>query len=133
MKKNSISFLIKLSVITIVLVLVMYGLLQVMSWPTPTYAIAIFAVLYIVTFLVFILQGMVMTKYPDFSLHVILGSLIIRLIIFAIFNFIMIYTDRDNAMANVILFFAIYIVFTAVEMITLFQQISQSKSTSQPG
>ncbi len=130
MKKTSVNFLIQLSVVTLALILILVGLLEVIKLGMPTFTVAIFAVLFVVTFLVYLLQVKIMTKNPDFSLHVILGSLILRLIIFAFFNFIMIYTDRVNAVPNVVLFFIVYLVFTTIEMITLFKQIGRSKSSS---
>lgn len=127
MKNISLRFLKQLSIITVVLILILVGVTELMNVQMPTFTVSIFIVLYVVTFLVFLLQIKVMLSSPDYSMHVIIGSLIIRLIAFVLFNFIIIYTDRLNAVPNIVLFFSIYIVYTAVEMIALFRQINLPK------
>lgn len=128
MKKPWLAFLLQLSLVTLAMIGILLGVVYSTAWSFPSYTIAIFVVLFIVTFFGFLLQFKVMVNYPDYSLHVILGSLILRLIIFVVLNFVIIYTDRPNALPNIILFFSIYLIFTTVEMITLFKKVNQAKT-----
>ncbi len=90
---------------------------------TLTYVVLILLVLLLVTFLAYILQLVILDKFPDYFVHVIISAIVIRLIVFGIFNFILIYLDRELAVDNVIIFFAAYLGFTLLELVVLFRKI----------
>jgi len=128
MKKIALQFALQLSIVTVILSAILLVVVEFSKLELPTFTTSIFIFLFLVTYLIFLFQIRILLNNPEYAMHVIIGSLIIRLILFVIFNFIMIYTDRANALPNVVLFFAIYIAYTVVEMIALFRRINLQKN-----
>ena len=98
------------------------------TWSTAYYLYLVLSVLFIGTWAAFALQLLILKKAPGYSIHIIIGSLILRLFVFGIFNFVMIYMNRDMAMENVVLFFVVYLGFTVLELIILVRQIAGFKA-----
>ncbi len=92
--------------------------------PTFFWAIAIF--MFAVSILVFSTLVVFGHKKPERFVRLVLTSMVVKLIVFAIFVLFMIYLDRENANANIVLFLALYICYTTAEVVLLFKKISAS-------
>ncbi|MEL7005367.1 MAG: hypothetical protein AAFN93_21930, partial [Bacteroidota bacterium] len=80
MKKIAIQFGAQISIISIVLLGLLYTVVELTESIFPSFTVPIFTFLSIVTLLIYLLQVKILLNNPDYSLHVIIGSLIIRLV-----------------------------------------------------
>ena len=55
----------------------------------------------------------------------IILAIVIKLFLYAVFTFLLIFSDRPGAMSNVVLFFVVYIIFTVFEITTMYYQMNQ--------
>lgn len=107
-----------------------YHLISIV-YPLSTffYACLILSVLFVVTLIAFVTQLYILKKAPDYSIHIIVSAIIIRLLLFGVFNFFLIWSNRSLAVENVVLFFAVYLGFTLLELVILFRQITGLKAS----
>lgn len=75
----------------------------------------------ILIFLALIVFG---RRKPERFVKLVLGSTVIKLIVFMMFVAGLIYMDRENANVNVVLFLALYICYTTAEVVLVFKKVS---------
>ena len=121
-----ITFLGKLIFLTLFLLLMVVALVNLFpSMIVPSKMISIFIVVFAVTAGVhYVLLRASRGEGLQFANFIIL-SVVIKLILYAIFTFLLIVSDRQGAMPNVILFFSLYIVFTVFEITNMYHQVKR--------
>ena len=121
-----ISFMRKLVFMTLFLLLMVVAIVNLFpSLIAPSKMISIFIVVFAVTAGVhYVLLKASRGERIRFANFIIL-SVVIRLVLYAIFTFLLILSDRQGAMANVILFFSLYIVFTVFEITNMYHQVKR--------
>lgn len=127
--KLFLSFLGKLSLVTIFMVLLFVAMIFLFpEVEIPSKSVAILIVLFSVTAGVhYILLKAGEGKKENLSNFIILSS-VIKLFLYAIFTFLLIFSDRAGAMANVILFFVGYIFMTVFEISSIYSQINRVRN-----
>ncbi len=80
----------------------------------------IIGVLYLITLLGYILIVKAKAWDQAYFMPIVLASFVVRLLIFGILNFIMIYSSPEEAVPNVVLFFSAYFLFTLLETASIF-------------
>ena len=68
-----------------------------------------------------------LTLDPHYFVQIIILSIVVKLILFGAFNFIMIYFSPETAMANVLVFFAIYLTTTTLELVMFVPLINKKQ------
>lgn len=101
-----------------------WGLTQLGELPEASYDYFIFLLIYLVTLLSYFAVSKIGKYDKSYLMAAIMGSIVLRLIIFTAVNFLIIYLNRDEAIANVVLFFVLYLIFTAIETIALFKKVN---------
>jgi len=64
---------------------------------------------------------------PDFFVRLYLLTLALKIVVYGVYNLIVILEDRSGAARNVAFFMIIYVLFTALEVIFLYRKISRSE------
>lgn len=90
----------------------------------PSFLYGTIAVLYIVTGAIFAFLSRL--DKPESFLQLYLLTMVAKLIIFFLFNLIMVFADEGLALENVVFFMVTYFVFTAIEVAFLYGKISRS-------
>ncbi len=93
-------------------------------WPeleSVTYAYLSVAVLLVVVFLVYLAALFMVT--PQLFVQVVILGTAVKLLFFGAYCFFMIYTDTPNARANILFFFVGYVLFTVLEITSLYRHI----------
>ena len=129
LKKATFTFAGLLLALSVVYVGLYHGINFFLPWSTSFYLYLVLSVLFIGTLAAFALQLVILKRAPDYSIHIIIGAIIIRLFLFGAFNFVMIYMSKDLAVQNVVLFFASYLGFTFLELVVLLRQITSFKAS----
>lgn len=96
-------------------------------WPPleqVSYAYLSVAILMAVVFLIFLAALFMVT--PQLFVQVVILGTAVKLLLFGAYCFFMIYSDTPNAQANVLFFFVGYVLFTVLEITSLYEQIRQS-------
>ncbi len=120
----------QITILTVIFYLLYKLLLFVYSeWNVPNFEVFIFLFLYIVNLLGFLLTKFVIENGKEFIVHIIFGSVVIRLILFTAIIFAIIYLSKPNALPNVILFFAFYFVLTVLDICALLKLLSTRGNT----
>jgi len=112
-------------VVTTAIIKAVYALLG-LNEPTFFWAITLF--MFIVSVLVFTTLAVFGNEKPELFVKLVLTSMVVKLIVFVIFVGLIIYLDRDNANANIVLFLSLYVCYTTSEVVLLFKKISASNS-----
>lgn len=124
MNKGFLSFFWILSVATLILAGI-YGTLAFFEVvPRAVYDAEIFITQYVVTLLVFFLMQKAISFEPQYFVQITILSIVVKLIVYGAFNFIIIYLAPKAANANVVLFFSVYLIFTAMEIGMLYRNIT---------
>ena len=122
-----LSFLGKLTMVTAFIALMYAALINLFPDMTiPSKTVSVFIVLFTVTAGVHYLLLRAGQGEPSRFAAFIILSVVIKLFLYAVFTFLLIIADRDGAMANVVLFFVVYIVLTVFEIGTTYLQIKRS-------
>lgn len=90
--------------------------------PSFFYQIVLFLVFS--TFVVF--RYLYKVEKPDFFIRLYLLTMVLKLIAYGVFIAILILKDRAGAPGNVAFFIALYVLFTALEVVFLYRKISRS-------
>ena len=77
-----------------------------------------------VSILIFLILVIFGRKKPERFVKLVLGSMVVKLIVFMMFVAGLIYMDRENANVNIVLFLALYICYTTIEVVLVFKKIS---------
>ena len=127
-KKQFFEFALWLTVSALFL-LAIYQVVYIV-WPeTPVanYVAYIFLVPYLLNLLIYFLMLKGLTLDPHYFVQIIILSIVVKLILFGAFNFIMIYFSPETAMANVLVFFAIYLTTTTLELVMFVPLINKKQ------
>ena len=121
-----LSFLGKLTLITLFTVVMYLGFIFLFpELPVPSKSISIFIVLFGVTAGIhYILLRAGRGEAQKLANFIIL-SIVIKLFLYAVFTFLLILSDRDGAMSNVVMFFVVYIIYTVFEITSMYLQVNQ--------
>jgi hypothetical protein len=65
---------------------------------------------------------------PDFFVQLYLLTMAVKFLAFGAYNAVMILMDETGAVANVIFFLLIYVLFTALEIAFLYRKVSRTES-----
>jgi hypothetical protein len=68
------------------------------------------------------------TVTPQLFVQIVIAGTAVKLLLFAAYNFYMIYADPQHARANVLYFFVGYVLFTVIEITSLFRFIQSTRS-----
>jgi hypothetical protein len=98
--------------------------------PRPTYDIAIFATTFFITFFGYWITIKSFSLDKSVFITVVFGSVVVRLLIFSILNFVIIYLSPKDAVPNIVLFFVVYIILTFIEVIALLKTFNLQKEHS---
>lgn len=91
----------------------------------PSYFYQSLAMLIIGTSGLYYYLQRVRMKQPDFFVHFYLASIAVKLLAYGAYLALIIWKDRPGALANVVFFFAVYALFTALEVVFLWRQINR--------
>ena len=128
--KMFFSFLGKLSLVTLFMALMFMALIYLFpDMAIPSKSVAIFIVVFTVTAGVHYILLKSGQGEKDKLTNLILLSSVIKLFIYAIFTFLLILSDRQGAMSNVVLFFVAYIILTVFEIGSIFGQVNSSQDS----
>jgi len=124
-----LSFLGKLVLFILFIVMMFIAVLYMFpSMVVPSKSISIFIVLFGVTagvhYVVLRAGRGDAAKFTNF----IILSVVIKLFLYAVFTFLLIISDRQGAMANVVLFFIVYIMLTVFELTIMYNQVNRINS-----
>jgi len=120
------SFLIRLAIVTLIVIILFVALVKFGIISLPSQSIPIFVVLFAVTAGIhYILLRAGRGEATQFASFIIL-SVVIKLFLYAIFTFLLIVSDRPGAMANVLLFFSVYIIVTVFEISMIYRHVDRS-------
>ncbi|MEO1054030.1 MAG: hypothetical protein AAFX87_25555 [Bacteroidota bacterium] len=119
-KKSLSSFVVKLTVITVILVLLVLGLTELGgAFLLPSQTAPVFIFLFLITIGAHALLLFALGKDPQNFVTLIILSLVLKLVLYGIFNFFIIYLDPQIAVPNIILFFSIYVIYIVFEVIEI--------------
>lgn len=96
-------------------------------WPVleeVTYAYLSVAVLMFVVFLVYVAAIFMVT--PQLFVQVVILGTAVKLLFFGAYCFFMIYADTPHARANILFFFVGYVLFTVLEITSLYRHLRLS-------
>jgi hypothetical protein len=96
----------------------------------PTYDIAIFIATYFITLFGYWITIKSFGLDKSIFITVVFGSVVIRLLIFSILNFVIIYWSPEDAGPNIVLFFIIYFIFTFIEVMALLKTFNLTNEHS---
>ncbi len=82
-------------------------------------------VLFLVILIIFMVS--LFTVTPQLFVQIVIAGTAVKLLLFAAYNFYMIYSDPQHARANVLYFFVGYVLFTIVEITSLFRYIQSTR------
>jgi hypothetical protein len=123
-----LNFLKKLSILTGILVLVYMAFLNLFpTLSTPSKAIAIFIVLFLVTGGGHYLYRLPGSNEPSKLIIFTLLSIVLKLILYIAFAVVLILADKESAVSNIILFFILYVIYTVFDIATNQKSKKQSK------
>ena len=97
-------------------------------WPAlmdVTYPYLSVSVLTIIILLIYLAS--LFTVTPQLFVQIVIAGTAVKLLLFGAYNFYMIYTDPVHARANVLFFFVGYVLFTILEITSLFRYIRTSQ------
>ena len=127
--KTFFSFLGKLTFVSLFMILMFVVVVYLFPAMTvPSKSVAVFIVVYAVTAGVHYLLLKSGQGEPDKLTNLILLSSVIKLFIYAIFTFLLILSDREGAMANIVLFFIAYIILTVFEIGSIYSQVNRTRN-----
>jgi hypothetical protein len=125
--KQFFSFLGKLCFVTLFMIIMFVAVLYLFpDINMPSKSVAIFIVVFAVTAGVHYILLKSGQGERNKLTNLILLSSVIKLFIYAIFTFLLILSDRQGAMANVVLFFIAYIILTVFEISTIYSQVNRT-------
>jgi len=116
--------IIRLVVWQVIATAVIKGLIIVLGLVEPTFFWIITFFVFGVSVLVFLALIVFGHKKPERFIRLVLSSMVAKLIVFMIFMTGVIYLDVENANTNVVLFLALYICYTSIEVTLVFRKIS---------
>jgi len=90
-----------------------------------TFAYQSVLVLYLVILGTFVLSMLVVT--PQLFVQIVIGGTAVKLLIFAGYTFVMLYLDTPNARENVVFLLTTYVLFTILEITSLFKFINRTR------
>lgn len=123
-KRVFIRFLIVLTT-SAVLLLLSFELLKTI-WPdlrNITYAYQSVLMLYLVILGTFVLSMLVVT--PQLFVQIVIGGTAVKLLLFAAYTFVILYLDAAHARENVVFLLTTYVLFTILEVTSLFRYINR--------
>lgn len=100
------------------------GFFRLSGLVEPSYFWLIIAFVYGVSLLVFVLLAVFGNKNSENFIRLLLGTIVIKLFIYMVFVAAVIYLDKENANANVVLFLVLYFAYTLLEVGLLYKKIS---------
>lgn len=123
-KKAFLRFLLLFSA-TAVLLLVTYEVISIF-WPLlegVTFAYPSVIFLYLVILAVFAVSMMVVT--PQLFVQIVIAGTALKLLLFGAYTFVILYMDTAHARENVVFLLATYVLFTILEITSLFRYIKR--------
>lgn len=131
MGSSPVSFLVflkKLSILTGILVLLYVAYLNLFpAMSSPSKAIAIFIILFIVTGGGHYLYRLPGRDEPSKLIVFALLSIVLKLVLYIAFAVALILADKESAVNNIILFFILYVIYTVFDIITNRNSSNESK------
>ena len=88
-----------------------------------TFAYSSTLFLYLVILSTFVLSMLVVT--PQLFVQIVIGGTAVKLLLFAGYTFIILYQDTPNARENVVFLLTAYVLFTIIEITSLFRFINR--------
>ena len=127
-QSSSLVFVIYCSIVLIICFGGYFTALHLFEINPASYDYSIFAVVYAGTAVSYIITAKISDIDPSYFMIAVMVSIVLRLLLYTTANFVMIYFDSENATPNVILFFSLYVLFTALETMELFKRLNSKQS-----
>ena len=102
------------------------GIIDYFHFIEPSYFWLITSFLFIVAVLSYLALIFLGNKNPENFIKIVLGSMVVKLIIYIVLVAIIILLDKENANANAVLFLTLYLVYTMLEVGVIFRKMSTS-------
>ncbi len=93
------------------------------SLENVTYAYSSTLFLYLVILATFVISMLVVT--PQLFVQIVIGGTAVKLLLFAGYTFIILYQDTSHARENVVFLLTAYVLFTILEITSLFRYINR--------
>jgi hypothetical protein len=87
----------------------------------PSFFVTTLLLLFLITTIIFLY--LYNTEKPQSFLQLYLFTMVLKLILYCVYNFIMVTKQPKAAVANVVFFMATYFVFTAIEIALLYRKV----------
>lgn len=110
---------------TAILLMMTFELLRTV-WPVldnVTYSYVSVIFLYLVILGTFVVSMLIVT--PQLFVQIVIGGTAVKLLLFAGYTFIILYRDTGHARENIVFLLTTYVIFTIVEITSLFRYVSR--------
>jgi threonine/homoserine/homoserine lactone efflux protein len=129
LNNSFVSFLKQLSILTGILVLIYFAYLNLFpTQASPSKAIAIFIVLYMITAGGHYLYRLPGAHEPGKLIIFTLFSIVLKLVLYIAFAVVLILADKESAISNIVLFIILYLIYTLFDIIANRKQFKDSKA-----
>lgn len=119
-----IRFFVSLAAVAVILVIAAYAMAsQDLIGELPSYFTQTLILLLFGTCLLYVY--LYRFNKEGFFVHVYLLTIVVKLLAYGAYNFFVIIDDQDGAAANVVWFILVYLIFTLLEIVFLYQKISR--------
>ena len=128
LRRQLAQFMVNLTVATVLMVGAYYLLpFVVKGINMPKNAIATFLFLYAFTAFAYYVLLFAIQRRPAFFIHLVLASMVVKLLCYCIFIFVVLYLDPSAAIPNAVLFLGVYFVYTMLEVSMAYLKLNAKK------
>jgi len=119
------------SIMTFLLVVLIYSLHAILKFRLPDITIAIFGFYYFIVAAFHYGLTKANEKKAGYFVRFFMIATFLKLLIYFGFLLLLITTDRNQSIPIIVLFFVLYLVYTIFEIVSFLGQISSSKSSAE--
>ena len=119
------------SIMTFLLVVLIYSLHAIFKFRLPDITIAIFGFYYFIVAAFHYGLSKANEKKAGYFVRFFMIATFLKLLIYFGFLLLLITTDRNQSIPIIVLFFVLYLVYTIFEIVSFLGQISSSKSSAE--
>jgi len=119
------------SIMTFLLVVLIYSLHAIFKFRLPDITIAIFGFYYFIVAAFHYGLTKANEKKAGYFVRFFMIATFLKLLIYFGFLLLLITTDRNQSIPIIVLFFVLYLVYTIFEIVSFLGQISSSKSSAE--
>ena len=101
------------------------GLLYGTNINTPSYALQSLILLFLATAALYYYLLKIREEKPDLFVQFYLLTIAVKLLAYGAYLGVVIWEDASGAAANVVFFMSVYVLFTVLEVVFLFQRVNR--------